>query len=107
MAFCKFNEVLGNKPACGTISQSHTYDVLPNSKTNMHLFLLSLCISPSLFYSNGVSGDDDEWDYSDRMVDPNKPGVPVRALYDYEGVESDELSFKVGKSLVGSPSGVG
>nr|XP_053636631.1 protein kinase C and casein kinase substrate in neurons protein 1-like isoform X4 [Cherax quadricarinatus] len=47
--------------------------------------------------SNGVSGDDDEWDYSDRMVDPNKPGVPVRALYDYEGVEADELSFKVGK----------
>lgn len=44
-----------------------------------------------------MSGDDDEWDYSDRMVDPNKPGVPVRALYDYEGVESDELSFKVGK----------
>ncbi|XP_066987697.1 protein kinase C and casein kinase substrate in neurons protein 1 isoform X8 [Macrobrachium rosenbergii] len=47
--------------------------------------------------SNGVSGDDDEWDYSDRMVDTSKPGVPVRALYDYEGVESDELSFKVGE----------
>lgn len=42
-------------------------------------------------------GDDDEWDYSDRTFDPNKPGVPVRALYDYEGVEADELSFKVGK----------
>lgn len=51
-----------------------------------------------LFHSNGVSGgDDDEWDYSDRTFDPNKPGVPVRALYDYEGVEADELSFKVGK----------
>lgn len=42
-------------------------------------------------------GDDDEWDYSDRTFDPNKPGIPVRALYDYEGVEADELSFKVGK----------
>ncbi|XP_076056490.1 protein kinase C and casein kinase substrate in neurons protein Synd isoform X9 [Oratosquilla oratoria] len=46
--------------------------------------------------SNGVSADEDEWDNSDRMVDSGKPGVPVRALYDYEGVESDELSFKVG-----------
>lgn len=54
----------------------------------------------ALFYSNGVSGgDDDEWDYSDRTFDPNKPGVPVRALYDYEGVEADELSFKVGKFI--------
>ncbi|XP_076056480.1 protein kinase C and casein kinase substrate in neurons protein Synd isoform X3 [Oratosquilla oratoria] len=47
-------------------------------------------------HNNGVSADEDEWDNSDRMVDSGKPGVPVRALYDYEGVESDELSFKVG-----------
>ncbi|RXG73600.1 Protein kinase C and casein kinase substrate in neurons protein 1 [Armadillidium vulgare] len=49
--------------------------------------------------SNGVSGEDDEWDYSERLVDPNKPGVPVRALYDYVGVEDDELSFKTGDTF--------
>lgn len=48
--------------------------------------------------SNGVSGgEEDDWDYSERL-DPNKEGVAVKALYDYEGVEGDELSFKCGQS---------
>ena len=41
-------------------------------------------------------GEEDEWDYS-VGVDPNKEGVPVKALYDYDGVEADELTFKSGK----------
>jgi hypothetical protein len=40
--------------------------------------------------------DEEEWDESDALVDNGEPGVPVKALYDYEGAENDELSFKTG-----------
>lgn len=49
----------------------------------------------------GSSGDpfeeEEEWDEADNvLVDNGEPGVPVKALYDYDGAESDELSFKQG-----------
>lgn len=42
--------------------------------------------------------EEEEWeeDVNDALIDNGEPGVPVRALYDYEGAESDELSFKQG-----------
>lgn len=45
--------------------------------------------------------EEEEWDEGDNiLVDNGEPGVPVKALYDYEGAESDELTFKQGESVV-------
>ncbi|XP_060649485.1 protein kinase C and casein kinase substrate in neurons protein 1 isoform X3 [Drosophila nasuta] len=42
--------------------------------------------------------EEEEWDEADNvLVDNGEPGVPVKALYDYDGAESDELTFKQGE----------
>ncbi|XP_039748487.1 protein kinase C and casein kinase substrate in neurons protein 1 isoform X3 [Pararge aegeria] len=52
---------------------------------------------------DSISGKDnpfeeEEWDEESggALTDTGEPGVPVRALYDYTGAESDELSFRQG-----------
>ncbi|CAF4762867.1 unnamed protein product [Pieris macdunnoughi] len=42
--------------------------------------------------------EEEEWEEESGgpLTDTGEPGVPVRALYDYTGAESDELSFRQG-----------
>ena len=50
---------------------------------------------------NPFEDEHEDWDDypNEALVDNGEPGVPVRALYDYEGAEADELTFKQGMCL--------
>lgn len=95
-------KLAAGKPTAVVHSRDVTDD--KNTKTNVK----STEAAPSNKTSpitNGTRGaeqnpfDEEEWEEeegNEALVDNGEPGVPVKALYDYDGAESDELTFKQG-----------
>ena len=51
--------------------------------------------------ANPFDDESEEWDDAGyELTDDGKAGEPVKALYDYEAAEPDELSFKTGKGQI-------
>lgn len=84
----------GKSPGTGTIGNNGNADKNNRSGESANV-------------SNGTTNrpegnpfEEEEWDEypNEALVDNGEPGVPVKALYDYEGAEFDELSFKKGTS---------
>ena len=50
--------------------------------------------------ANPFDDESEEWDDAGyELTDDGKAGEPVKALYDYEAAEPDELTFKTGQGL--------
>ena len=57
----------------------------------------SSCFSNGTKEPNPFDDESEEWDDGQYVLTDNgEPGQPVRALYDYEAAEPDELTFKTG-----------
>lgn len=81
----------------------------PTSSQNHHHAPPQAISAPTPVQSSSASqnpfGDEEQWDdgtdYDNHgLEDPGTEGVAVRAMYDYDGQEEDELTFKTGDVFV-------
>lgn len=97
--FPPVNNKVSRKPASRVIIT----DVTSETKTEGKPKENTERANRTLAITNGTRSEanpfeEEEWDEEggEALVDTGEPGVPVKALYDYEGAESDELSFRQG-----------
>ena len=69
----------------------------------INVYRIQRLVLTVLRFSNGTKEpnpfdeESEEWDDGQYVLTDNgEPGLPVRALYDYEAAEPDELTFKTG-----------
>ena len=78
---------------------SYVKNIICLAQINLYIFFWVQNRNVAKDEPNPFEDEQEDWDDSnDILVDNGEPGVLVRALYDYEGAESDELTFKQGKS---------
>lgn len=95
----KYAHHSSNGSSASASNTAPTTVAIINNSTNSEKHCESAPHHPtSMVESTPFDDDHEDWDDypKDALVDNGEPGVPVRALYDYEGAESDELSFKQG-----------
>lgn len=98
----KGNETKADNSTLGATGTAVTVNSKPGVNEKVSSIQRGSTVSNGNRQSEANPFEEEEWDEypnDDPLTDSGEPGVPVRALYDYEGAEYDELSFKKGDTF--------